>query len=297
MQKISVIILHYKNTDDTFSCLKSLTGNNSFKLPFEIILVSNSGKIKDIQSLYPDIQYIENKVNKGFSGGVNTGIRKAFENGSSSVVLLNNDTILTYNSVLKFLEISESKDNLGICSPKIYFAPGFEYHSDKYRIQERGKIIWYAGGIIDWENCYASHNGVDQPDYGQHEKESETAFATGCMMLIKKAVIDKIGLFDENYFLYYEDVDYCMRAKKAGFKIFYIPQVAIWHKNASSSDKPGSQIHEYYQTRNRLYFGMKYASFKTKKSLIIESIRMMGLGGVKKQAVFDYYRGRMGERK
>ena len=120
-------------------------------------------------------------------------------------------------------------------------------------------------------------------------------FATGCCMYISRAAIESIGFFDEKYFLYYEDVDYSVRAKQAGFGVFYDPSVHIWHKNAASSDKPGSLLHRYYQTRNRLYFGFKYAPSRTKKSLLMESVRMLLGGGVERKAVLDYYVRRMGK--
>lgn len=112
-------------------------------------------------------------------------------------------------------------------------------------------------------------------------------------MLISRDLIEHIGLLDEKYFLYYEDVDYSIRAIKAGFKIYYLPKAHIWHKNASSSGKPGSKLHIYYQERNRLYFGFKYASIKTKKSLIFDSLRILFKGNVYRDAIVDYYSGRM----
>jgi len=156
-------------------------------------------------------------------------------------------------------------------------------------------VIWYAGGIIDWDNILAKHRGIDEVDRGQYEETSETPFATGCCMLIRKEVVEKIGLLDEKYFLYFEDVDYSLRAKKAGFKIVYFPKAHLWHKNAASSGKPGSATHVYYQTRNRLYFGFKYASLSTKKSLFFDSLKMIMKNNLHKKACLDYYLGRMGK--
>jgi len=114
-------------------------------------------------------------------------------------------------------------------------------------------------------------------------------------MLIKRETIKKIGFLDKKYFLYFEDVDYSIRAKKAGFKVVYFPGVFLWHRNAVSSGRPGSPIHVYYQTRNRLYFGFKYASIWTKKSLFWESLKMIAKGDIKRKACLDYYFMKMGK--
>ena len=136
---------------------------------------------------------------------------------------------------------------------------------------------------------YASHRGVDEVDQGQYDNSEETDFITGCCMLIKREVVEQVGFLDNNLYLYLEDLDYCMRVKQAGCKLVYEPTAKLWHKNASSSDKPGSKLHQYYQTRNRLIIGMRYASIRTKLALFKESFYHLRQGGVKKKAVLDYY--------
>lgn len=209
---------------------------------------------------------------------------------------MNNDTIVSQDFLTSLIDFAKDKEDLGIVSPKIYFAPGFEYHKDRYKKADQGKVIWYAGGKIDWENIYASHIGVDEVDQGQYDKAKEIDFATGCCMLIKRDVLEKVGLFDKNYFVYFEDVDLSTRAKKAGFKVYYTPNTFLWHKNASSSGKPGSSLHVYYQTRNRLYFGLKYAHIKTKIHLIRDAL-FMTFGGnpAQKKACLDFFTNKMGK--
>ncbi|OGL47210.1 MAG: hypothetical protein A2161_14515 [Candidatus Schekmanbacteria bacterium RBG_13_48_7] len=190
---------------------------------------------------------------------------------------------------------SDSDSKIGLVSPKIYFAKGYEFYKKRYQKSDLGKIIWYAGGLVDWKNMYATHRGVDEVDYGQYARSCDTEFATGCCLLIKKKVIDTVGLFDRNYFLYFEDLDLSIRSKNMGFKVKYYPEVYLWHKNAASSDKPGSKIQVYYQTRNRLYFGYKYATLSTKKSLFLDSLRLLKKGNPYTSGVIDYYLGRMKE--
>ncbi len=300
MDKTAVVVLHYKNDENTFGCLESLAKEGYKKQSFKIIVVCNQSSpnfYSIIRKNYPQIYLVKNKKNLGFAQGNNIGIQKALEFGCEYIILLNNDTYVGSDLVVKLVSFAKSDVSVGLISPKIYFAAGFEFHKDHYKQEERGKVIWYAGGLIDWLNVYAAHRGVDDIDNGQYEKIIETDFATGCCMLIKKSVVDKIGVFDSKYFLYFEDVDYSIRAKKAGFKVVYYPKAYLWHKNASSSGSPGSALHIYYQTRNRLYFGFKYALLRVKKSLFLESIKLILKDKIRRHAVLDYYLGRMGEGK
>lgn len=298
MDKVGVIILHYNSEEDTRQCLNSLMHHRQDYNSLKLFVVTNQSSIKFISSLkknYPKIDLIENKTNLGFAAGNNIGISKALGFGCEYILILNNDTIVTPDLVPKLILFAQQDSLIGLISPKIYFAPRFEYHKNRYTEIEKGRVIWYAGGKFDWSNIIASHRGVDEVDREQFNKSSDTDFATGCCMLIKRSVIEKIGFFDKNYFLYFEDVDYSVRAKKAGFKIKYYPNTYLWHKNAASSGKPGSRLHIYYQTRNRLYFGYKYAPFWTKKSLALESLKMFFKGDIYTRAVSDYYLGKMGQ--
>ena len=298
MKKIFIVILNWNGKQDTFECLKSLRELRIMNYELRIIVVDNAsedGAVEEIHKKFPQVVILENKVNLGFAEGNNVGMRYSLENGADDVVLLNNDTLADKSLVIELLKTAESDSQIGIVSPQIYFAPGFEFHKDRYHEDERGKVIWYAGGILDWQNVLGSHRGVDEVDHGQYDKPEETDFATGCCILIKKEVLEKIGFLDKKYFLYYEDVDFCQRARMAGYKIVYAPKAVIWHKNAASSDKPGSKIHVYYQTRNRLIFGFRYANFRAKMALFRESLKFLIQNGIKRKAVLDFYLGKFGQ--
>lgn len=299
MTKVAVVILHYKGEEDTLKCIDSLFREHPNRKLFKLIVVSNASSEKfcfRLKRNYANIEVIENQENLGFSKGNNIGIKKALVQGCEFIILLNNDTIVGPKLVENLVSFAKTNVTIGLVSPKIYFAPGNEYHKNRYKDTEKGKVIWYAGGILDWQNVYASHRGVDQKDSGRFGESVDTDFVTGCCVLIKKAVIEKIGFLDEKYFLYFEDIDYSIRAKRGGFRVVYYPGTHIWHKNASSSGDPGSPIHIYYQTRNRLYFGYKYASWRTKKALFFESLKLFLKGGIRGRAIKDYYLGKMEKR-
>ncbi len=109
---------------------------------------------------------------------------------------------------------------------------------------------------------------MDEVDTGKYDKFEETDFVNGALMCFDKKVIDTIGFWDEKYFLYFEDADFCVRAKRAGIKLYYDPTIVVWHKNAQSTGGSGSLIHQNYQTKNRLRFGLKYAPLRTKIHLL-----------------------------
>lgn len=299
MSKTGIIILHYQNSEDTIDCLKSITDRVNNNKEHVFFIVDNGKTFKT--SLLQKDKYQDNIIilseiyNKGFAGGINVGISKALTFNCEYIILLNNDTIASPGLVEGLVSFVKSNQSIGAVSPKIYFAPGYEFHKKKYQKRDLGQVLWYAGGKIDWQNVYISHRGVDEVDHGQFDEGAETDFVTGCCMLIKREVIEKVGLFDEKYFLYFEDVDYSVRIKRQGYHLSYYSDVHLWHKNASSSGGAGGKTSIYYQNRNRFYFGFKYASFNTKKSLLIDSVRLFLKGGISRKAVTDYYLQHMGK--
>jgi len=121
-------------------------------------------------------------------------------------------------------------------------------------------------------------------------------FVSGCAMMVKKEVFKKIGLLDERYFLYLEDLDFCHRVAKSGFKILFDPKAIVWHKNAGSSAS-GSKLQEYYITRNRLLFGQKHASLKMKLLLLKEALRiLMSDNKIKREAIRNFFLRRFGHK-
>ncbi len=187
------------------------------------------------------------------------------------------------------IDYLERNTQVGLVSPKIYFATGYETHKAKYKESELGQVIWYAGGKLDWQNIIASHTGVDEVDQGQYDQPKQTGFATGCCLVAPADIWREVGLLDDRYYLYYEDSDYSQQVKQAGYEVHYLPDAVIWHLNAGSSVS-GGQLHDYFISRNRLIFGMKWADLRAKSALLRESIRTLFKGRKwQKIGVRDYY--------
>jgi GT2 family glycosyltransferase len=182
-----------------------------------------------------------------------------------------------------------------IC-PKIYFSKGYEYHKDVYPRSELGNILWYGGGSIDWPNIHAFHRGTDEIDRGHFDHETQSDFCTGACVLISREVLETIGMFDENLFLYFEDTDLSVRAQRKGFQILFCPEAVIWHKNAGSSGGSGSALHEYYQTRNRIYFGLKHGSNRVRLTTLSFMLRtLFNSSTPRRKAALDIVTGNLGK--
>ena len=299
MKSVFVSILNFNGAENTLECLRSLDRVSVKGIELTVLLIDNasSEKLKVISSEFKlNIEIIHNKENLGFAGGHNVGIKYALLKNADYIIVLNNDVLLGEEFMSRLVSTAGESSEAGIVAPKIYFEKGFEYHKGRCKDRDLGKIIWYAGGEMDWGNVIGHHRGVDEVDRGQYNKTEETEYASGCCMLIKAEVLKKVGFFDEKYFLYYEDNDLCQRTKMAGFKIIYEPRAVIWHKNAGSVGGSGSPLQDYYISRNRMLFGMRFAPLRCKAALVKESIRIISTGRKwQKKGIMDFYLRRFGK--
>lgn len=297
---ISIVIVNYNGDKDTNECLESLAKINTTNFKYDVVVVDNGSSVpyKLPKKLMADnIHVLRSESNLGFTGGNNMGIYQAIEMFNSDyVLLLNNDTLVDENFLRELLVCANKNKEAGLLVSKIYFAKGNEFHKKSYPKSHLGKILWYAGGAIDWQNLITFHRGVDEYDYGQFEDVTESDFATGCSLLIKREVLEKIGLLDKRFFLYLEDVDYSVRAKKAGYKVLFCPDSIIWHKNAGSSGGSGSRVQDYYMTRNLFLFVMKHGGLKQLFIALRLALRYLSFGRPQqRQAVLHAFTNQYGK--
>ena len=247
--KVTIIILNWNGKEDTIECLESL--KHITYLNYEILLVDNGstdGSVECFRERYPEMEIIENGENLGFAEGNNVGIRKAMDEGVDYVLLLNNDTVVDPEFLGELVTVAEGDEKIGIVGPKIYY----------YKYNGRKDVIWFAGGKVLRRIGQPFHDGLHEIDKGQYDKMKNVGFITGCALLIKKEVIDKIGLLDIDYFAYFEDLDYNIKASKTGYSIVYSPKAKVWHKGSSTSGFM-SPTYMYFHTRNRILFVKKNA--------------------------------------
>lgn len=283
MKTVGVVILNYKVRIQLKKCVEDVKKSTHSVL--KIYVVDNNSKDGSEDDFKDDksVTFIQTGSNKGYSGGNNMGVKKALEDGCDFIFVLNPDTEIDRYAI-EHLVGPFADDSIGITGPKIYFLEGEK---------KTCKKIWFAGGVFDALNVYGVHKGVNQIDNGQFEKKEKSDFITGAAIMIRKEVFERIGLFDEDFFLYYEDTDFCLRASGAGFKILLVPQAIVYHANAQSTGL-GSGLQDYFITRNRMLLASKFLSWRTRFALFREGLRNAG-NKTRRIALIDFLLGRLGK--
>jgi GT2 family glycosyltransferase len=293
---IAIVLLNWNQTELTLACLRSLA-----RLDYpaaEIILVDNGSaedSLEPIESEFPGLVLIRNERNLGFTGGNNVGICRALADGSDYIMLLNNDTEVAPDMLRVLVDVAESDPSIGIVGPLIL------YYDEPTR-------IWSAGGAVDPRTAGAVSLGEGEPDDGDLPP-TPVDYVSGCALLIKRAVVERVGLLDERMFIYYEEADWCARAREAGYQIQLVPRAKVWHK-ISMQTRAVSRRYIYLMTRNRLlYLRNRSKSIPHILGIILlQDVRQVILWQLrpryrdrrpmviyKARGVVDYMRGRFGE--
>jgi GT2 family glycosyltransferase len=238
---VSIITVNFnqkKVTCELLESLKQITYNN-----VELIVVDNASNEDpfSISTEYPDVIFIRSEKNLGFAGGNNLGMQKA---QGEFILFINNDVEVSPDFLEPLIKQLSAKFQTAAVSPKIkYFAPG--------------NTIQYAGAnAVNPYTLRNVHIGTGESDKGQYDKTVVTSYAHGACMLVKKSVIDHIGCMDDQFFLYYEEQDWCERMNRFGYNVYYVPESVVLHKESVSTGK-NSPLKTYFLSRNRILFARK----------------------------------------
>jgi len=314
---VAIIILNWNGWKDTKECLESLYQIDYPK--YNVILVDNASKddsikkikdycmgklkvksdffiynsnnkpikilefikeelknIKTIPYEFSDLSQnnkliiIKNDKNYGFAEGNNIGIKFALNNlNPDYVLLLNNDTVVNKDFLIELVNIGESKENIGIVGPKTYY----------YNFESKKNIIGFAGGKLNLLKGTSSQIGALEEDKGQYNNPKEVGYVEGSCFLVKRKIFDRVGFLDSRYFAYWEEVDYCMRSLKLGYKSFYAPKSTIWHKGGMSKN----ENYTFLITRNMFFF------MKTNTTLKVYITFLLYFFGFKFWFLFVYF--------
>jgi len=260
MQKqVYIIVLNWNGKADTLDCLESLRCTNYEN--YRVVLVDNGSEddsVAAVRQKFPEVEVVETGRNLGFAGGNNVGIEYALKQNADYVFLINNDTTVDPDYLKELVDVAENDPRIGAVGSKIM------YYSEPER-------IWFAGGTINWHKNKGEHIGLNEVDTGQYDEIREVGYLTGCALLIKREVVEKIGVLEDDYFLYYEDSDYSLRIQNAGYKTVYAPKSKIYHK-VSRSTKPGSASYVYYHVRNGLVNARRNGSVPVKIAIYVYAV-------------------------
>ena len=267
------MIVAWNNSVDTRECIESLLSQQFVES--EIFLVDNGSDKEPIDELskeFPTIHYIRSERNLGFAGGTNLGLRTALETDAQSFLIINNDTKAA-PTMLSELKNALFTEDSGLTAPLIYY-----YDSP----QE----IWSSGGKIN--PCLLMPLDSHSRNETLHAPV-ERSFVSGCCCLIKRELLEKVGLFDERFFLYFEDLDFSMRVNKAGFKMMIIPSAKLYHKVSKSSGGESSDNERYHYALSSGIYYRKYLNIFNAipiilfrlGSAIVTSLRLLFKGKIK----------------
>jgi len=238
--KVFIIILNYNGLEVLKKCLTSV-----FKIDypnFEIILIDNNssdGSLEMAKANFSKAIFIKNEENLGFAAGNNVGIKFALERAADFILLLNSDAEVDKNFLTQLINNMAENEKIGIASPVIF--------------DGETKEVWFSGGYIDWWRMKTIHRrDIQTKNY------FNTDFITGCAMLIRAAVFQKIGLLDENYFLYYEDADFSLKSSRAGFQNMVVSSSWVYHFEKSRKNLENKT---YWLVVSGLIFFRKNANF------------------------------------
>ena len=248
--KVAVVVLTWNGKGLTMACLESLQAieyANAF-----VIVVDNAstdGTVEAVRTAYGErVVILENPENLGFSRGNNVGIRRALDAGADFVLLLNNDTVVDPALVGRLVDAIASSGDIGIVGPKIYYA------SPPDR-------IWFAGGEVFLSRGVSRHIGIRQLDTGRYDAMRDVDYVTGCALMARREVFAAIGYLDPVFAAYYEDTDFCMRARRNGFRVVYVPDGKVWHKISSSTGGELGRAKISRKLRSSVIFYRRYASW------------------------------------
>jgi GT2 family glycosyltransferase len=244
---VCIVLLNWNQCDDTLVCLESLAKISY--CPTRVVVVDNGStddSVASIRRSYPGVEVIASSHNTGCAGGRNLGLAHARSLNSDLVLFLDNDTVVDPRFLSHLIDAAETNPGVGILSSKILL------NSDP-------SVCWTAGGVVN------ANGTVDALHYYTPSLEvPDSAFyvdwVPGCVLLARREVYEAIGTFDDSYFIYFEDIDWCVRASRLGFRIMVVPQSIVYHKVSQSSGGDYSPLKLYYWARNRLLFMQKQTS-------------------------------------
>lgn len=248
-QRLAVAILNLNGCDVLRDCLASVLKSEP-EAPHVIVVDNGStdGSTDMVRNEFPQVQLLATGGNLGFAGGNNIGLQVAIEAGFPYIVLLNNDTIVDPQCFAHMVAAAEQDATVGAVTPIILFA-------------EPADRIWCAGGSFNLWYGIARHYGLrHKRSDPRYQQPRDVTFATGCAVLLRTKALKEVGLLDESLFAYHEDAELSWRLLRGGWKIRYVPQAVLWHREGWSSRRSvGQAIRLRLCVRNILIVHRRYA--------------------------------------
>jgi hypothetical protein len=296
---VIAVVLTWNGREDTLRCLERLAATTYE--PFDVIVVDNAsddGTAEAVRAAWPAVEVVVSDVNRGFAGGNNLGLARALERGADHVLVLNNDVEVEPGTVTTLVRRAAELDDVGALNPLILFADPPDH-------------IWFAGASFDPRRGYnGRQRGYGRPVGPAYATLAQTDRACGAAMLLPRAVLERVGLFDEELFLYAEDTEWSLRARAAGLRLYVTPDARVVHRVSASSGGESAPATIYYGLRNTLTVCERHAPLgragSTRRRLVMAAAhavqallshrRRAGLRAVR-EGIRDARAGRLGPRR
>jgi len=296
---VYIVVLNWNGKEDTLACLRSL--KPVWDERTKGIVVDNGstdGTPDAVRASFAGVEVLEAGRNLGFTGGNNIGLRFALERGADYVLLLNNDTVVDPRFLREMLAVATVSEEIGFVSPKICYL-------------DPPDLLWFAGARFSTVTGYGRVIGYREPDRGQYDIVRTIDRPCGCAVLVSRRLCQEAGLLEGSLFLYADEVEWMLRARKHGFKACYAPKAKVWHKVSASVGRESHPDAFYYGVRNTLYAlnihvpsGIRILRYFRELSvtsvhlaalLLSSTPKVDGLRAIR-QGLTDYRSGRFGKR-
>lgn len=250
--RIVAIVLNFNGYDVTRQCVRSLLETNHPDL-FVTVVDNGSidGSVDRLPREFPGVTFLVQGQNLGFAAGCNVGIRHAMSEGAEYALLLNNDAFVAPDFVSQVLSAIEVDPGIAAVCPKIFFA-------------EHPRTVWYGGSDFSLWTGVAKHYGWKAIDAGQFEHQHDITLLTGCAMLVRCSAVRDVGLLDEQFWAYAEDLDWSLRFRKKRYRMVFAPRAHVWHHDGATAVALGSgsqSVRQFLSTRNMVFIARKHLSW------------------------------------
>jgi|DewCreStandDraft_1066081.scaffolds.fasta_scaffold00612_19 GT2 family glycosyltransferase len=293
---VGVVVVNWNGRQLTLRCLRSIL---SLEYPNLRVCVvdgaSSDGSVEAIRASLPTVKVLSLSENRGFAAACNAGLAWARQTGAHYAFLLNNDVTLDRSCLTALVESSRRHGDSVLLTPKV--------------LASNTGTIWAAGGLLRWPWLERQHRGAGRKAHELTE-ETEVPWASGCALFLSLEAAERIGPLDERYFLYLEDVEWCLRARRKGVPVRYVPDAVVWHDISATTEAVDPRIVRYYVVRNyyllvfthggvvgRLWAAARLLLTLAKtglRTVFTPSSRGDGYYHAQTRAILDFLRGRLG---
>jgi len=254
VSRTAAVVVHWRDFDETLACVRCLATEPKV----DVIVVDNASgddAVRRLAAEGPDVRCLASPENRGYAGGGNLGLRAALDAGAEVVLLVNNDARVEPGAMAAAAAVLAEDPSIAVVGAKIL------RRDDPAR-------LWLAWGDLTYRQSLVALHGADAPDGPQWSQRRDVDWVSGCAMWFRREALERIGLLDEDFFAYQEEVEWCLRARRLGWRVVYAPEARVLHAGQGTSRDPRAlRIRKYFAARNAVLLARRHANFAERAKL------------------------------